>query len=256
MTIAQRLESGIRKYVIPVPRDIYRMGLLNAAKLFILSFSPGRKWRIHYGDFELCVRGQSTDVNFARGIFSRLEYPVLSGADSFDLIIDGGSNVGYSVAFFRQNYPKAKIVALEIEQSNYSLLCENTASMKGVECRNEALWKEATRVKIANPDSDRSGFLEKGEFHVAPCKDGNIQSTTILEILARYPLARGIIVKLDIEGAEAEVFKDVKDWIRRVEYVFVEVHGCWKQVFDSLINVNYRGVMRGEYFIIQNLDKS
>ena len=49
--------------------------------------------------------------------------------------------------------------------------------MKGVECRNEALWKTVTKVEIANPDSDRTGFLEKGEFRVVPSENGFIQTT-------------------------------------------------------------------------------
>lgn len=230
------------------------MGVSNALKLFILSFSSGLEWRIDYGGAKLTVRGKSTDVNFARGIFSRNEYPVLCDPESCDLIIDAGANVGYSVAFFRRNYANAKIVALEIEKSNYSLLCQNTAAMYGVECRNEALWKTVSKVKIVNPDSSRDGFLEKGDFHVVPSNDGDILATTICEILDQNAGARKIIVKLDIEGAEAEIFENARDWIGRVEYVFLEVHGCWKQIFDHLVDVNYRGSARGEYFIIQNLD--
>ena len=70
--------------------------------------------------------GASTDVNFARAIFSRNEYPVLESADAFDLIIDGGANVGYAAAFFRKHYPNAAIVALEIEIHQISSCCART----------------------------------------------------------------------------------------------------------------------------------
>jgi len=64
-------------------------------------------------------------------VFTLREYTVLCDP-AIDLVIDAGANVGYSVAYFAQNYPGAKIVAIEPEADNYVVLSKNIAKATGI----------------------------------------------------------------------------------------------------------------------------
>jgi hypothetical protein len=63
-------------------------------------------------------------------------------------------------------------------------------------------------------------------------------------------------LKIDIEGAEKEVFQHgMNQWIDQVDTIAVELHdrfqpGCHKALVDSLKDRNHRMYKLGEYTII------
>lgn len=137
------------------------------------------------------------------------------------LIVDAGANIGASAAFFAMTYPTAKIIAIEPEANNFALLRQNTAGLN-VECLNAGLSSSRGRLKVSNPDAEEWAFRTE-----ATHEEGGIPSVTISDIYrqecdpgAAFPF----IVKIDIEGAEADVFARGTDWFQKTPMVIVELH--------------------------------
>ena len=66
-----------------------------------------------------------------------------------------------------------------------------------------------------------------------------VEGMTVDKFMADYRLSRIDILKVDIEGAEREVFNDTSAWIGRVNSVIIELHermkvGCNPQLLSWL----------------------
>jgi FkbM family methyltransferase len=218
----------------------------DALKLFLSnysSFDMAVRPRGYLAPF--FIRAKTSDMSVFKEIFIRKEYPI-PGDNGISLIIDAGANVGYASVYFAEQLRHVKIVALEPELSNFQQLLKNTSAYPNIECKHAGLWKSSTRLSIANPAAAKFAIrLEEG----AGVND--IPTTTVKDLLEEYKPSGKVLLKLDIEGAEREVISNCQTWINRVDYVYVEIHDCWKQVFDGLVCCDYTARISGEYVIIQ-----
>ena len=65
-----------------------------------------------------------------------------------------------------------------------------------------------------------------------------VQGVTIDMILQRYGIDRISLLKLDIEGAEREVFRNCSSWIDKVDSLMIELHermkpGCNRSFYTA-----------------------
>ena len=118
------------------------------------------------------------------------------------LIIDAGANVGLSAVFFANKYPAAKIIALEPEVSNFAVLKRNAAPYPQIDCRQVALWKEETTLQLNDPGDGNHAFQTAEQKNGAP----GVRAVTVATLLREAKAAGPVILKIDIEGAEREVF--------------------------------------------------
>ena len=96
------------------------------------SLSKTRRFDVKYGVGQFrCVVSSPGDLLVLRDVFVDGEYQ-LPARFRPRTIVDLGSNVGLSVAFFKLSYPDAAIVAVEPDLRTLALLEENTSSFKGV----------------------------------------------------------------------------------------------------------------------------
>ncbi|WP_408008756.1 hypothetical protein ACJROX_29700 [Pseudalkalibacillus sp. A8] len=63
----------------------------------------------------LYFRGDSTDYDTFKYVFYEKEYRLSTLTFKPEWIIDGGANVGYTSVYFAEQFPDAKIVAVESE---------------------------------------------------------------------------------------------------------------------------------------------
>jgi FkbM family methyltransferase len=151
-----------------------------------------------------------------------LEFVRLRSADgSRPLIVDAGANIGASAVFFAMTYPTAKIIAIEPEAKNFALLLQNTKGLD-VECLNAGLSSSPGRLKVTDPGEEEWGFRTE-----ATHEEAGIPSVTISDIYGqqcRPGAAFPFIVKIDIEGAEADVFARDTDWFNKTPMVIIELH--------------------------------
>lgn len=61
------------------------------------------------------------------------------------VIVDAGANIGLTAVYFANQFPAARILALEPESSNYALLCKNTAAYP-----QAALWSSTATLDLVD----------------------------------------------------------------------------------------------------------
>jgi len=134
--------------------------------------------------------------------------------------------VGLASIYFANKYPESKIVAIEPEESNFKLLKINVCPYANIIPLQAALWDKNEEISLVDPGLGKNGFMteENGnkEHHGNFCH--HTQGKTVDRIMQDYDLQRIDILKIDIEGAEKEVFSDASSWIGKVDGVIIELH--------------------------------
>lgn len=138
------------------------------------------------------------------------------------LIIDCGANIGLAAAWFAREFPEASIVCIEPDDANLELLRMNTRSFEGrVTIIKGGVWNKPGTLRIVNPDSGAAAFrVDYSEESNVP---GAIQAYTVNDLCSfggsDYPL----VVKLDIEGSQAQLFASDTDWVGRTGLITLEL---------------------------------
>lgn len=76
------------------------------------------------------LRPGTVDQNVYYEIFVQKEYNIDLGDPMF--IVDAGAHIGLSSVFFTSKYPKATIVAIEPEPSNFNILLMNARDHRNI----------------------------------------------------------------------------------------------------------------------------
>lgn len=180
----------------------------------------------------IVLRPATSDLKVFEQIFLNEEYrcPIDTPPD---VIIDAGANIGLASIYFSITYPHAKIIAVEPESSNYELLLENVKNYTNVFCEKAGLWDKNTYLLISNPGTQKHSF--KVEESSTP---QGIKAVTVDELMAKHQLPFIDIVKMDIEGAEKEVFSNHPAWISKVGMIVIELHdkhkvGCNRTFYTA-----------------------
>ena len=151
------------------------------------------------------IRSHTSDIDCFSQVFINKEYDFPLNIKKPGLIIDGGANVGYASLFFANKFPDATIIAVEPEESNYRILKQNTAHHKRIKTVKAGIWNRTTNLRIKDPGLGKWGFMVEEISQKAP---GSIRAVTIGDILKKSGYKEIDILKLDIEGAEKEVFSE------------------------------------------------
>lgn len=169
------------------------------------------------------------------------------------VLIDVGANIGLSsLSLIKEFTSIKKVIAIEAEEKNHSLLNENFKlwSSKYVNIDWEALNAVATdsdETKIQQTKGlfdYKNGHSVSGTFKYAVA-DESVNSNQRLEktlsmksVLARIPKEERVIVKVDIEGGEEHLFKTNTEWMRRCLLVTCEIHDAFHPImFNSSHNM-------------------
>lgn len=172
------------------------------------------------------LRIPSSDVPTYKQVFIDLEYD-FSAASPPDVIVDAGANIGLASIYLANKYPSAKIIAIEPEQSNFTLLKKNVEAYPNIQPVQAALWHKNEEINLVDPGLGNWGFMtaEKGgsDTSVAPARH-TVRAMTVDKVMEAFDLKTINILKIDIEGAEKEVFSDTTAWINRVDSMIVELH--------------------------------
>ena len=175
------------------------------------------------------------------------------------VIIDAGANVGFASIFFANRYPESKVLSIEPELSNFTLLKHNVMPYPNVVPIRAALWKDNADVEIIDPGLGHWGFQTKdsGKILSEPLL-GKVPGITVDKIMMDYHVEYVDILKIDIEGAEKEVFENVSKWINMVGVMIIELHdrlrpGCSQIFYNATINFDFE-FKRGENIFLARKD--
>jgi FkbM family methyltransferase len=134
------------------------------------------------------------------------------------VIVDAGANIGMASIGFARKYPLATIFAIEPEPSNFTALLRNVSSYGSIVPIQAALWKEDGEVSLGP-----SSAHPRGAFQVADSGQTRVRAITVSTLMREKGINFIDLLKLDIEGAEKEVF-EACDWIEAVQVIAIELH--------------------------------
>jgi FkbM family methyltransferase len=172
--------------------------------------------------YALHLRLRTSDISLYDELIVRKEYDI--GCPEFHpkIIVDAGANVGLASVYFANKYPEATIIAVEPEPSNFKMLIRNSESYRKIFPVNAALWKADGIVNLGldvSQPTDRA----KWAFRVVSNGTVPIRAVTMRTLMSECGLETIDLLKVDIEGAEREVFAD-SDWMDMIGVILVELH--------------------------------
>ncbi len=226
-------------YQTELLKDYWRVfgpvGVALAARAKVLGDAGERLVRPPGAVHPVAIRLRTSDIPTYREVFLQQAYRI-SLRQAPAVIVDAGANIGLTSVYFAIRYPAARIIAVEPEASNFALLKANTSSYANVTPVRAALWKENTGIDVIDPGKGKWGFqtVANGE------RPGlqRVPGMTVDALMDSCGLDAIDVLKIDIEGAEKEVFADASAWIDRVSVLMVELHermktGCNRAVYAA-----------------------
>jgi FkbM family methyltransferase len=191
---------------------------------------PGFRFPVH-------LRPGTTDIPVYASILREKEY----GFDvpgKVRVIIDAGANIGLTSLYFANRFPEARIVAIEPEEENFRMLRKNVQGYRSIVAIHAALWNEEGELSVGLPDASTGA---SGEWAFVTTEGGSgkrVKAITLRSLMDRFGMPHIDILKVDIEGAEVEVF-GACDWADAVGCAMVETHdrfrpGCTEAVSGAL----------------------
>jgi len=171
------------------------------------------------------LRDTETDLGIFEQIFLLDDCFVPWPMKGIRYIIDAGAHIGCSSLYFAARYPEARILAVEADPRNHHQLVLNTSSVPNITPLHGAVFYQTTSVVIANPEDRPWGFQVEASSDTATAKEGMISAHTIPDLMAVAAFPHIDLLKIDIEGAEREVFENGgAEWLRHVRIMIVELH--------------------------------
>jgi FkbM family methyltransferase len=136
-------------------------------------------------------------------------------------ILDCGANVGLASLFFKAEYPEARITAFEADPVIARMLAANLQSngAADIEVVHAAVWTDSGTLRF-HPDGANGGAVASTPpATTKPAID--VPALRLRDVLDDECVD---LLKLDIEGAEADVIDDCAEQLHRVAALHVEVH--------------------------------
>jgi FkbM family methyltransferase len=204
---------------------------LAAGTPFVLLNRTNRKAYEIMGRCEMTLRGRRLvfahpDIRFIDEIILKDCY---TSSDGFEIrpdwtIVDCGANIGIFTLFAAIQATEGRVFAVEPAEYNCELMRKNIAANG---------FKNVHVLRLAISDCSGTGTLlltHPGNEHIhrgtvsnSTVKTEKVRTVTMIELLDSLELNHVDLLKMDVEGMEFDVFKELA-WLERVERVVLEVH--------------------------------
>ncbi|MBP9863848.1 FkbM family methyltransferase [Patescibacteria group bacterium] len=181
-------------------------------------------------------------VSMYKELFEHEIYKFSSNTDH-PVIIDCGANIGLSVIYFKRLFPEAKITCFEPDPRIFKILQSNIAAFGLREIHAE-------QKAVFNKEIDLQFYAQGGDGGRLANSSENNKTIIVSAVRLREYLHEKIdFLKIDIEGAEAEVIEDCADLLANVDNLFVEFHSFdgQEQHLDTILRAIHNAGMR--YYI-------
>lgn len=189
---------------------------------------------IKFGKFNLIAPDYHILSVLLKEKFVYNEYYFSSSTNS-PVIVDGGSNIGISVLYFKHLYPNAIIHCFEPYSRAYAYLEMNIRNnyLDHVHLNKLALSdaRGATKLFVPSADNIINGTITS--------KNGDnsesVESIKLSDYIAQYPNVD--LIKLDVEGSEVAIVKDLHESGRlgrnAIKHLIIEFHASVMEDADA-----------------------
>ena len=206
---------------------LYRLEFWKLRFLKLFNISLGNKiklagFTVHFADIEHLTL-------LYKEIFIKHNYKFDFSKSPY--IIDGGANIGLAVLYFKRFYPDSKIVAFEPNPESFEYLKKNVESnnLQNVELHNAALGSESgnilfyTSTDMPSADIGASAIRQHVDFHHSH-KGKIIEVSVPCLQLSSFINKTVNLLKLDVEGSESRIIREVNENFSMVENSIMEFH--------------------------------
>jgi FkbM family methyltransferase len=167
-----------------------------------------------------------SDNNYLHSIYSR----VVTDKNSFKFyFFDLGANIGLdSLNFYKLFNSSNWISAVEMDTENFEILKLNLKQFDSSRLNliNKAVWTVSDENISYSKDTEPNAYKIEEKIGIVKLNERFIKTISMSELLK---LAEGfegkIILKMDIEGAEKEIFKlQELEWLHNLDFIYLEYH--------------------------------
>jgi FkbM family methyltransferase len=191
--------------------------------------------------FWQCIVRQQYDITeFQQYRSLQQRYKTFLEKGKIPYIIDCGANVGLSVRELSKMFPLANIIAIEPDPDNIRLLRLNTEGRAiKINIIEGAVWSKECQLQITNRN-DGAASYQVNEFpdkelqitglgasantkSDSENQESLIKAVTVNSILQGYQIDELLVIKLDVEGAQKEIFSAETSWMEKVSLTIIEL---------------------------------
>jgi FkbM family methyltransferase len=170
----------------------------------------------------ITLRPHDGDLAILHEIFVRGAYAIpdeLLPPGSVRTVVDAGSNIGVASIYLAGRYRNARVLSIEPNPENFSLLQRNICHDKRIIPIQACLTAKADQdVYITNEGRGSHFFMNT---------EGNgvrVRGMSISQLCEEHDVEQIDLLKMDVEGAEQEIFADAS-FLSKVRVVAAELHG-------------------------------
>lgn len=145
------------------------------------------------------------------------------------VILDAGAHIGLATRWFAIKFPESRIIAIEPEAENFGLLVANTRHLSNVIPLQAALASEAGERALIDPGGGSWAYQTAMPQDVGDTAMRLVRTVTVPELMSEFSVERICLLKMDIEGAEAEVLEHSPEWVSQVDCMAVELHDRFRR---------------------------
>jgi FkbM family methyltransferase len=184
-----------------------------------------------YTEIDICIKNLKFKVpDAASFLFSyseifQEEVYYFKNKNNIPYIIDAGANIGLSIIYFKKLYPNSKILAFEADPKIVEYLKKNIISnnsSNNVNIVNKALHSTSGLFINFHSEGADAGSITTEDN---PLKQIKVETVKLSEYIDKTV----DFLKIDIEGAEFAVLKDISNKLYLVDKIFIEYHSYINQ---------------------------
>ena len=157
------------------------------------------------------------------------------------IILDCGSNIGLAIIYFKSIFPGAIIHGFEPDSNNYNVLSTNIRenNLTDITLHQSAVWIHNNHLQFQSLGTHASRL----SMHDDNANTVNVKCTRLKDFINQFNNID--FLKIDIEGAEDEVIKDIQEELKKVNNIFLEYHG---KTNDTLKLINQLTILKDANF--------
>lgn len=146
-------------------------------------------------------------------------------------IIDCGAHIGVAALYYKKLYPQAHVTCFEPSPTSLAFLKKNISQnqLSDIEIVPAAVWDTDGTITFSH-----SPWSWGDHVHTEESNNTFAVKSTRLGKYLQKPVD---ILKMDIEGAEETVMKDIEPYLDNVDSIVMEYHHIFKPLPNSLDSI-------------------